>query len=114
MDGLVCLGALRLSVGSETFIARVGEVTHRSLEIGHLKHHTCMGRCPDLLCAVDLIAKDEQESELLGGVWLCPNPHASGHGRPAREALLLQQRKVLGLLGAVEEVLLRRTVDDVE
>ena len=76
-------GALRLSVGSETFIAGVGEVTHRSLEIGHPRDHACTGRCPDPLCAVDLIGKDheQQESEeLLGGVSRhCPNPHASGH-----------------------------------
>jgi hypothetical protein len=69
------LGALRLSAGSETFIAGVGEVMHRSLEIGHPRDHACTGRCPDPLCAVDLIAKDEQESEELH----CPNPHASGH-----------------------------------
>jgi hypothetical protein len=66
------------------------------------------------LHAVNLIAKDKQESELLRGVWHCPNPHVSGHSRPAQEALLLQQLKVLGLLGAAEEVLLRRMVDDVE
>ena len=104
VDGRTCCsplgGALRLSgVGSETFI--VGESERSRIarfEIGHLRDHaSCTGRCPDLLCAVDPIArKDEQEerasfSEVYYRGTTVRIRTRAATGRPSRGALLLQR-----------------------
>ncbi len=50
--------------------------------------------------------KDEQESKLHSCVGQGPDPCAIGHLCPSGVTLHLEQLKVIGLVGAAEEVLL--------
>ena len=66
----------------------------------------------NLLLAVDLISKDEQQRELLGCVQHSPDSCAIGCRRPPDVALLLELLEVISLAGATEEVFLPWPADN--
>jgi hypothetical protein len=115
VDRLICLSSLHLDVGNETCVVCIEEVTKRPHQIAHLRRRrTCMRRHPDLLLAINLITQGKQENKLLGNVWHCSDPHASGCGHPSGVAQLLQPLEVIGLSGATDEVLVRWLADNIE